>query len=114
MRETKSPALGALRDRVELLSNAQTVGGAGGVSDGHVSLGFVWARVRALAGSLTSLPDERSNRVLYSVIMRFRTDLKPGDIIVYRGQRLEILSAQDLNARRAYLSCQCLKFEATG
>ncbi len=114
MREPKSPPLGALRDRVELLSNVQTVGGAGGVSDNHVSLGFVWARVRALAGSLISLPDERSNRVLYSVVMRFRTDLKPGDTIVYRGQRLEILSARDLNARRAYLSCRCLEIEATG
>ncbi len=114
MNERKTPALGTLRDRVELLSNVQTVDGTGGLNDNFVSLGFAWAKVRSLAGVLASAQDGRNSRISHSVVLRFRTDLEPGDALVYRGQRLEILSAADLNGRRAYLSCQCSQLEPMG
>jgi hypothetical protein len=46
--------------------------------------------------------------------MRFRTDLKPGDRIAYRGGELEIEAAGDINGRRAYLGCQCSQRMVTG
>ncbi len=109
-----SPALGTLRDRIELFSNIQNVEASGGVSDNFISLGLVWARVRSMAGTLSSLANGRNAKTSHSIVMRYRTDLKPGDRIAYRGQYLEILSAEDLNGRRAYLSCRCLELENTG
>jgi len=48
------------------------------------------------------------------VVLRFRTDLAPGDRVVYRGRDLEIAALADINGRRAYLSCQCSERAVTG
>ena len=52
--------------------------------------------------------------ITHSVVLRFRTDLRPGDRIVYRGATLELVGVADLNGRRAYLSCQCSERVVTG
>lgn len=109
-----SPALGTLRDRIELFSNNQSIEVSGGVSDSFASLGLVWAKVHTMASALGSLANGRNAKTSHSIVMRYRTDLKSGDRIAYRGQYLEILSAEDLNGRRAYLSCRCLELENTG
>ena len=46
--------------------------------------------------------------------MRFRSDLKAGDRIAYRGTTLDVLAVGDLNGRRSYLSCQCTARAVTG
>lgn len=81
------PPIGTLTDRV-LLKN--TINGAA------QPLTSVWARVRALASG---------NQ--HTVIMRFRSDFREGDLAVYRGRTLRVIEAGDLNGRKAYLRCLC-------
>jgi len=109
-----APPLGSLRERVELQSKTQSIDSAGGHQNTFVSLATVWARVTSMAGSLTSSSDARAAKVSHSVVVRFRSDLKPGDRIIYRTTPLEIISAEDLNGRRAYLSCRCRQTSMTG
>jgi SPP1 family predicted phage head-tail adaptor len=52
--------------------------------------------------------------ISHSVVLRFRNDVSPGDRIVYRGRNLDVVSAADLNGRRAYLSCACSETSFTG
>ena len=110
----KMPPIGTLRDRVELFSNNPNIGSSGGLTDNFVSLGTVWAQVKASAGKLISIVDGRNSTTSHAIVMRYRTDLKPGDRLTYRGQNLEILSADDLNGRRAYLNCACTEINSTG
>lgn len=71
------PKIGTLTDRIVLQS------------------GTVWARVRRLPkGS-------------HAVVMRFRSDVQPGDTVRHRGLNLRVTSAEDLNGRLAYLACVC-------
>ena len=58
--------------------------------------------------------DARGHWISHAVTLRFRTDLKPGDRIIYRGRNLEIATLADINGRRAYLSCQCSERAVTG
>jgi len=109
-----APALGSLRERVELQTKTQTIDGAGGHQNTFVSLATVWARVSSDAGSITALDDARTARISHTVVVRFRSDLQPGDRIIYRTEPLEIISAEDLNGRRAYLSCNCRQTSVTG
>ena len=44
----------------------------------------------------------------------FRSDVAPGDRVVYRGRNLEVVSAADMNGRRAYLACACSETQVTG
>ncbi len=108
------PALGTLRERVQLLRKDQTIGSAGGHNSTLTPLATVWARVRSLAGSPAEVSDGRASKVSHTVVIRYRADISPGDRIVYRSRMLEILSAEDMNGRKAYLSCRCAETRSTG
>lgn len=114
MSTARLPALGTLRERVQLLRKSQSIGSAGGHKSTYVPLATVWARVRSLAGSLGEVSGGRTAKVSHTVAMRYRADLGPGDRIIYRSRALEILSAEDMNGRRAYLSCRCSETSSTG
>jgi len=110
-----TPPIGSLRERLQLLSRtlvAETEGGHGAL---YVPIATVWGRVheRGYAG-FSAIADARAARTTHIVTLRHRSDLSPGDRIVYRGRNLEIVQANDLNGRRAYLSCACAEIRTTG
>lgn len=101
------PPIGTMTDRVQLLRRVTTEEPEGGEPAVFSPIATVWARVRALSARNALESDGRGQGITHAVVLRFRTDLKPGDRIVYRGAALEVEAANDLNGRRAYLSCQC-------
>ncbi|MFD1944520.1 phage head closure protein [Paradevosia shaoguanensis] len=108
------PALGTLTDRVQILRREMTGEPEGGHATLFVPIATVWSRVRPLSGRQGVGADGRGVTVSHSVVMRFRPDVKPGDRVVYRGRRLEVVTAGDINGRRAYLSCSCAESAVTG
>jgi SPP1 family predicted phage head-tail adaptor len=108
------PPLGTLTDRVTLESKVTSNEPEGGETAVYATLATVWARVRQLSARQSTMADARGQTISHGVVIRFRTDLKPGDRIVYRGRRLEIAALADINGRRAYLSCQCSERAVTG
>lgn len=108
------PPIGTLTDRVQLKRRDMTTDSTGGHQTMFVPLTSVWARVRSLRGRQGTSADGRAVEISHSVVLRFRTDIKPGDRILYRGRNLDVVSAADLNGRRAYLSCACSETSFTG
>ncbi|HEY8595634.1 MAG TPA: phage head closure protein [Devosiaceae bacterium] len=108
------PAIGSMRDRVQLLRRQQDADDSGGHATLHLPLATVWGRVRVLTASPGTYGAARAATVTHSLVVRFRTDLKPGDRAIWRGRTLEIVDASDLNGRRAFLSCTCVETETTG
>ncbi|WP_196259218.1 phage head closure protein [Pelagibacterium limicola] len=113
MREA-SPPLGSLRDRVHLQRREMTVAPDGGHETLFMPITSVWARVRARSARFAREGDGRAATSTHAVTMRFRKDLKPGDRILYRGRALEIVEAEDINGRRAYLACLCIETAMVG
>jgi SPP1 family predicted phage head-tail adaptor len=111
--EERIPSLGTLTDRVQLRRKVTTSSAAGGELAVFTPLGTVWARVRRLGTRQAFDSDARGQAISHSVAMRFRTDLRPGDRIVYRGHDLEIAAVSDINGRRAYVSCACVERAVT-
>jgi SPP1 family predicted phage head-tail adaptor len=109
-----APPIGALSDRVQLKRRDATTETEGGHVATFVPLATVWARVRSLAGRQGQTSDGRTISLSHVVVLRFRTDLGPGDRVVYRGHNLEVVSAADLNGSRAYLSCLCAEVAVVG
>lgn len=109
-----APEPGSLRERVALQRRETTPEPEGGHAAVYVPLATVWARVRGLSARLLASADGRASAISHTVVIRFRTDLRPGDRIVWRGRVFEIVSAGDLNGRRAYLSCACTEIAFTG
>ena len=110
----RSPAIGTLTDRVQLQRREMTREDEGGHATLFVPVATIWSRVRALSGRSDVSADGAGVVVSRAVVTRFRTDVKPGDRFVYRGRHLNVLSADDLNGRRAYLSCRCTETAVTG
>jgi SPP1 family predicted phage head-tail adaptor len=109
-----APTIGALTDRVDLKRRTTTDEAEGGEAVSFVPIATVWARVTTLAARQALAGDARGQAISHAVVIRFRTDLKPGDRIVYRGATLDIAATGDLTGGRAYLSCQCTEQAVTG
>jgi len=109
-----SPAIGTLRERVQLLRKTETTEAEGGHTVAFTPLATVWARVHTLSGRLTDRADARAASTTHSVVIRFRSDLSAGDRITWRGRTFEITGTSDINGRRAYLSCSCNEAEVAG
>ena len=77
--------IGTLTDRIMIKSR---------LGENLVPLTSVWARVRSLGGV---------GKFSHTAVIRFRTDVKIGDQITYRGRPMNIGEAADLNGRRVYL-----------
>lgn len=110
----KVPPIGTLTDRVQLQRRESVAEAEGGHEHMFVPLGNAWARVRSLSGRQGSDADGRTVAISHAVVLRFRTDLGPGDCILYRGRSLDVVSAADINGRRAYLACACSERQVTG
>lgn len=110
----RPPPIGTLTDRVQLKRRDMSSQPGGGHDIVYVPLTSVWARVRSLRGRQGTSADGRAVEISHAVVLRFRTDLRPGDRIFYRGRNLDVVTAADLNGRKAYLSCTCSETSFTG
>ena len=114
MSDIAAPALGALRDRVQLQRRDMGSEDEGGAVTTFVPIATLWARVRELSSRQAQWGDARASNISHSVVLRYRTDVSPGDRFVHLGRNLEVVSADDLNGARAYLSCACIETTVTG
>jgi SPP1 family predicted phage head-tail adaptor len=103
-----------LTDRVQFQRREMTREAEGGHETVYVPVATIWARVRPLAARAAFDADGRGSGISHAVVTRFRSDVKPGDRFVYRGRNLHVVSAADLNGRRAWLSCQFSETAVTG
>lgn len=108
------PPVGSLRERVRLETRAMTPMPDGGFETAYVPLATVWAKVRLRSGRMGERSDARAALASHEVVLRYRKDIAPGDRLRYRGRALEVVSAEDLNGRRAYLVCTCAQTRVTG
>ena len=114
MSENRIPPIGTLTERVQLRRKVTSNEDEGGTVAVYSPIATVWARVRQLSARQDFAADARGQNISHSVVLRFRTDLKPGDRVLYRGGTLDIESTSDINGRRAYLACQCVERAVTG
>lgn len=108
------PEIGSLTDRVSFQRRETTGEDEGGHIALFVPVTSLWARVRAMSSRQVSEADARGVAVSHAVVVRFRTDVKAGDRFGYRGRWLSVVSAADLNGRRAWLSCACVETGVVG
>jgi SPP1 family predicted phage head-tail adaptor len=101
------PPIGTLTDRIQLQRREMTREDEGGHGTVFVPIATIWSRVRQLSTRNGVDADGRGSTITHAVVTRFRTDVGPGDRFLYRGRHLDVVSANDLNGRRAYLSCTC-------
>lgn len=108
------PPIGTLTDRVQFQRRQMVREPEGGHATVYLPVATIWSRVRRLSATNGASGDGRGSTISHTVVTRFRSDVRPGDRFVHRGRNLEVVSADDLNGRRAYLSCRCSETAVTG
>ena len=108
-----APPIGTLTERVVLKRRTTTHQDEGGEAAAYAPLATVWARVTPLGARAAFAGDARTQATSHVVVVRYRTDLRPGDRISWRGGELDVEATGEIG-RRAYLSVQCSGAEVTG
>ena len=68
----------------------------------------VWAKILPVTARITDGTPERVNTINYRVTIRYRTDIKPDDEIIWRGKRLKLLTPPfDAESRKIYTVMDC-------
>ena len=68
----------------------------------------VWAKVLPLSSKRTNDSLEYINEVSYRITVRYRTDIAPDDIIIWRGKRLrQTAPPYDAESRRIWTVLEC-------
>lgn len=69
---------------------------------------MVWAKVLPLTGKIADSTPARENTVTYRITIRYRQDILPDDLIIWRGRRLKILTVPvDIESRHIWLQFDC-------
>lgn len=108
------PRIGHLRDRVALFRKDVTAEPEGGHMTVFVPLATVWARVHARPASLAAFAEARGVTATHVVVMRFRSDIGAGDRMTFQGRALDVLSVEDFNGKRAFVTCACAERSVVG
>jgi SPP1 family predicted phage head-tail adaptor len=75
----------------------------------------VWAKVLPLAGKINDDTPQRENEITYRITIRYRTDIKPDDEIVWRGRRLKITTPPfDVENRHIWTQFECIEVVQDG
>lgn len=109
-----APPIGTLTERVVLKRRLTAHQDEGGEAAMYSPLATVWARVTPLDARAAFAGDARTQATSHVVVVRYRTDLRPGDRISWRGGDLDVEATSSLEGRRAYLSIQCSSAAVTG
>ena len=77
--------------------------------------GECWAKVLATNNPLTDGGIEEKAEIRYRIIVRYRDDILPDDLIIWRGKRLRIISTpNDAESRKIWTVCDCSEVEQDG
>ena len=98
-----------LTERVQILSFVNFRNAQGDIlaSEEHVR-GEMWAKVLPMSAPISDGGVERRAEIRYRVVVRYRDDIEPDDVLVWRNKRLRITDTPyDAESRRIWTVLDC-------
>ena len=105
-----------LTERVQLVSFVNFRNEQGDILAGEERIrGEMWAKVLPMSAPITEGGVERRAEVHYRVVVRYRDDISPDDVIKWRNKRLRITSTPyDAESRRIWTVLDCIEVVPDG
>lgn len=100
-----------LTERIQFLSYVNYRNEQGDILRTEESVRFeVWAKVLPVSAPLLIDGAERRAQVQYRVIVRYRDDIMPDDVLLWGGRRLKVSSTPyDVESRRTWTAFDCVE-----
>lgn len=102
-----TPRIGELRRRIDVEMAQATPDGAGGADHTWTTVGSVFGRIEPRRRRETVDDGRAVGLVTHRVMLRRNAPLASGTRLVADGVRYRVLSVEDHDPRRRFLSCLC-------
>ena len=105
-----------LKERIQILSFANYRNELGDILQSEeVVRAECWAKVLAINAGISDGGVERTASIGYRIIVRYRDDISPDDVIKWRNKRLRITSTPyDAESRRIWTVLDCIEVVPDG
>jgi SPP1 family predicted phage head-tail adaptor len=105
-----------LKERIQILSFVNYRNELGDILQSEeVVRAECWAKVLAISAGISEGGVERTASIGYRIIMRYRDDISPDDVIKWRNKRLRITSTPyDAESRRIWTVLDCIEVVPDG
>lgn len=102
-----STHIGKLRHRLTIQQSVRSDDSGGGATLVWTDIDEVWGAIEAISGQENLEAGRISGKVVYRITLRYRDDLAPEMRLLSGSEVFEILSVQDEDGRRRFLTCKC-------
>lgn len=96
--------VGAMRERVAIYSQAQTVDEVGDITTTWTQVATCWARMEPLSANQVELAGRDDAIRRYQMTVRYRTDITTNSRITWRGRRFDVQGVTDPTEQRVFLT----------
>ena len=108
------PTIGSLRHRITIQTYSESVDSYGDAIKAYSNGDTVWAKVTPLSGKERVEALQVEAETSHSVLIRYRSDIKPNMRFSFDSRILEITQAINLLERGEWLQCVCTEILTTG
>ena len=99
----KAANVGAMRERITINSQAQTVDAAGQISTTWTAGATVWARMKPMTAREVQLAGRDEGTRGYTMTIRYRTDITTNSRVVWRSRNFDVQGVLDRTEQRQFL-----------
>lgn len=96
--------VGAMRERVAIHAQTQTVDGVGDIATTWTQVAACWARMRPLSAAQVERAGRDDAIRRYEMTIRYRTDIATNSRVVWRGRRFDVEGVTDETEQRQFLT----------
>ena len=104
--------IGAMRERVDILAQSQTVDDAGQITTTWTVGATTWARMRPLHARELQLAGRDEGTRAYKMTIRYRTDISTNSRVVWRGRNFDVQGLLDRTEQRVLMECDLFERNA--
>lgn len=104
--------VGAMRERVQIYSQTQTVDAAGSISTTWTLAATTWARVEPMGASAIVLANRDDAQRLYRMTIRYRTTITTNSQVRWRSRKFDVEGVLDPTEQRVFLTVMLREINA--
>lgn len=104
--------VGAMRERVDVYSQAQTVNSAGEITTTWTNVATIWARMEPVGAAAVALANRDDAQRSYNMTIRYTADVTTNSRVIWRGRKFDVEGIMDPTEQRQFLSVRLREINA--
>lgn len=104
--------VGAMRERVDIYSQSQTINNAGEIATSWAIVATTWGRMEPLSANQIVLANRDDAQRIYKLTIRYRTDITTNSRVIWRSRKFDVEGILDPTEQRQFLTVMLKEINA--